>query len=1334
MTVRRDPRRRPGPSRQTVAVLGLLLGSVFGADAAHAHDLCGSVQGTLVPSESPYYVTCNVYVDAGSSLVIEPGVVLRFTRGTSMQVNGSLSALGLSQNGIAFKSDQSAPVPGDWNWIAVAGHADFAHIQVSYATEGVVFMSGATGSLTASAFGNTASNAVSLWADTWPELSDLTAAGCGIGGIAVAGGSWTTGGSWRSAGIPYVLVQGAVSFAAGAPLAIEAGTVLKLGAFSSLIVNDGLTALGTEEAPIVFTSLLDDTAGGDTNGDGSATTPSAGDWNRLELGPGGSLGHRLSWLDVRYAVEGAVFKTGARGTLSNSSFVDTSGAAVSLWVDAWPTLSGLAAVRGHPAGIWVASGIWSIGGTWGLAGIPYVLSQGPVSFAAGAPLAIEAGTVLKLGVFGSLAVNDGLTAPGIEEARIVFTSLLDDTAGGDTNGDGSATTPSAGDWNRLELGPGGSLGHRLSWLDVRYAVEGAVFKTGARGTLSNSSFVDTSGAAVSLWVDAWPTLSGLAAVRGHPAGIRVAAGVWNTGGTWYTAGIPYVLPSDGTTFATEAPLTIQPGNVVKLDTGGSLTVNDDLTALGLEGAPIVFTSILDDMAGGDTDGDGGAATPSAGDWDSLRLGVGGSEWGHQLSHLDVRYAVEGAVFETGARGTLSSSSFADTAGAAVSLWADAWPTLSGLAAVQGHPAGIWVASGAWSIGGTWGVAGIPYVLSQGPVVLAAGAPLTIEAGTVLKLGVSSSLTANGGLTALGSAGAPIVFTSLLDDSAGGDTNGDGGAGAPSAGDWDSLRLGPGYGEWGHQLSYLDVRYAVEGAVFETGAGGTLTASKFRDTSGAAVSLWPDAWPALTGLTATGCHPNGVSVDGLSGSWPTGGTWRAAGIPYVLFNSVVLGPNAPLTIEQGAVLKLESAASLAVENDLTAQGVAFAPIVITSLRDDTVGGDTNGDGAATSPAAGDWNWIRLGSSGYLGHALSRLDVRYAVQGLVFATDSTGTLADSTLRDTSSDSVALWPDALPSFARLQATRGHPSGIGVDAGTWTRSAVWGPAGIPYVLKGVVDFVKAAGLNLKAGTVVKSDERAALQVEGGLTVEGSPGAPIVATSLKDDYVLGDTNGDGSATTPSAGDWSGILLYGAGHSLLDQLEIWYAATGLSCAYGDVTIDGGVFALDQTGIAAAQDAALTMTRSSVTGCLEGVTKKDSAREVNLGNVSNADPQDDGQNDLVCNIVHVRNDGGSFFAQNDWWGDAPPPSGTIVGDVAIEPYLYDASGLVIPDLLVGKNVERGDVELEWRNRAPDCGYRVFRSTRPSDDFADVSGHLSESRFQDTDALIDRPSYFYLVGVD
>lgn len=275
-------------------------------------------------------------------------------------------------------------------------------------------------------------------------------------------------------------------------------------------------------------------------------------------------------------------------------------------------------------------------------------------------------------------------------------------------------------------------------------------------------------------------------------------------------------------------------------------------------------------------------------------------------------------------------------------------------AVTVNNAVIWH-KGQLTASATWD-AGAVHVIT-GELVIPNGLTLTLSPGIVVKCEPGARLVLQSGarLVAVGTAVLPITLTSLLDDTVGGDDNLDGGATRPLPGSW---------------------RLVVN-------AGATLEDNAFT-------------WMRYNARTFGG-------VLAASDTW-TGDTMR------LITETVVVPAGITLTLDPGAVLKFEPSQGLTVQNGghLVVRGNATEPVILTSARDDTAGGDSNADGTRTKPAAGDWRSVRFeaGAAGEIDHAEIRFGGNsvgnpWGAGGVIEALGSPLTVRNSVIADALKD---------------------------------------------------------------------------------------------------------------------------------------------------------------------------------------------------------------------------------------------------------------------------------------------------------------------------------------------
>ncbi|MEM7308429.1 MAG: right-handed parallel beta-helix repeat-containing protein [Planctomycetota bacterium] len=497
--------------------------------------------------------------------------------------------------------------------------------------------------------------------------------------------------------------------------------------------------------------------------------------------------------------------------------------------------------------------------------------------------------------------------------------------------------------------------------------------------------------------------------------------------------------------------------------------------------------------------------------------------------------------------------------------------------------------------------------AQSKLVVPAGETLTVHPGAILKFKTNLDwyLRADGVLDVDGTALEPVIFTSILDDTAGGDTALDGPT-VGALGDWGGLTSGIG---GLIDAEHAEVRFAGFGGLNAVrGLGGSvdLRNCTIRDSANEGISFSGaeppfvriedcaildcedyalddvpiDAVPGIKNNTASGNGVDAIRVPNANtvGSTIAIGPENCLNGALVIDGVLAVEPGTELILAAGTVMKVDQASSTrwVVEGTLRLQGTAADPVVVTSIGDDDHGGDTLGDGP-TDGAPGDWTGIRSLAGGTLvaDHALIRYGGKTGESTSSMAIRASGgaiTLRDCELRDNERSAV----DAANSTAPLVIERcsfadneQYPiTGLpwGSLPGLWDNSASGNGLGnYPSMVAGVTSDVEVrarnqfggaivwrnqlnvsagATLTLHKGVVLKTDDNDAIDVAGTLVVLGTPHEPVVMTTIEDDEYAGDTNGGG----PSAGltnSWEGVVLDpGSGASFLRNLRVRYAGLG----------------------------------------------------------------------------------------------------------------------------------------------------------------------------------------------
>ncbi|MBI2013598.1 MAG: matrixin family metalloprotease [Candidatus Colwellbacteria bacterium] len=404
---------------------------------------------------------------------------------------------------------------------------------------------------------------------------------------------------------PYI-ISGTVTVNSGVTLTVDAGAIIKFKDTSSeLIVNGTLDVNGTSGDKVYFTSYKDD-VGGDTNSDSSATIPTVGDWQHIEfsIGSAGNFDYAVARYGGRWG-DGVIYNNGGTIALAKSD-VSYSYSEYGIY-----QTSGYISINdSHIHHSIYSIGFFQKGGSSDISGSEFDNNEEGI----------------RIGLWNRSAAATTNISGNYIHNNFIGVEICGDAVSADVTDNiisiSSPTPP----------------------FDLYYGQWG-VYICGLNTVVNlvNNSVINNS-------------ISDLA----YPVGVRLPATLIHSGnvysgsgkqGFYYEGNVypgfdvvwnpstpTYVV--DDIRVATGATFTINAGTVVKFHRpSSSITIRGTFNVNGTAANPVHFTSIKDDIVGGDTNNDNAVTIPVEGDWDKIEFQVSGllDQPIVNLNHAVIRY-------------------------------------------------------------------------------------------------------------------------------------------------------------------------------------------------------------------------------------------------------------------------------------------------------------------------------------------------------------------------------------------------------------------------------------------------------------------------------------------------------------------------------------------------------------------------------------------------------------------------------------------------------------------------------------------------------------------------
>ena len=918
-----------------------------GIGTAAATDVSGNVSGTWTLAGSPYVVTSHITVPNLQTLTIASGVQVRFNWHMNMSVYGTLVA-----DGATFTSNQGSPAPGDWGYITF-NTADIGcsitNCSFSYAgwgNSGIFhfYNSGTNVTIAGSTLSNSASYGmyINISSPTITSSSILNSTSYGI--YCTSAGSTpliqnctiTGGGSYpiRMYANGIEQITGAMTISGNNPDAIEVpgGNVDGMG--------DDSATWGNHNVPYIFTAHVG--------------VPNA---KTFTLSPGTTI--KLN-TNLNMTIYGALVAEGTSG--QHITFTSNQGTPA-------PGDWGYLNFSSPDAGTSLAYCDIAYGG-YGNSGAIYIYNAGSI-------VSISNSTITDGSSYG-IYTNQG-SSPAISDCTI------EDHANYGIYCAGSSDFP----------------------------------------VIQDCTIADNGNCAIRMYANGIEAITGAMSITGNsPNAIEVPGGnvdgLGDNTATWLYHDVPYVFTST-VGVSNSKTLILSPEITLKFNPNQSMNVYGILTANGSTGSHITFTS--------------NQATPAPGDWGYINFN--NPDGPCTLNYCDFTYGGYGnmgILYIYSAESDLSISNSTVTNGSSYGIYTNqgSSPAISdctiedhanygiycagssdfpviqdctiadnGNCAIRMYANGIEAITGAMSITGnspnaievpggnvdglgdntaTWLYHDVPYVFTS-TVGVSNSKTLILSPEITLKFNPNQSMNVYGILTANGSTGSHITFTSNQ--------------ATPAPGDWGYINFnnpdGPctlnycdftygGYGNMGILYIYsAESDLSISNSTVTNGSsygiycnqGSNATISNctisdngnygiycggssdfppisnctIADNGSYAIGLYANGVEAITGsMTITGNSPNAIEIRGgaINGLGDNVATWYNHGVPYVVSSSPSVDNTKTLTIEPGVTLKFANNQSFTINGVIVADGTAADRITFTSNK--------------ASPTLGSWGYI------------------------------------------------------------------------------------------------------------------------------------------------------------------------------------------------------------------------------------------------------------------------------------------------------------------------------------------------------------------------------------------